>query len=82
MKYSERQLKVTPQLAWRAAMEAATTTPQLALALRALDAHVRWDEMRRPTGDGRDPYLLAELRDRRPSPAEAPGYEYLLYLEV
>ena len=82
VKYSEKVLKVTPQLAWRAAMESAATTPQLALALRTLDAHLRWDDLRRPTGECKDPHLLAELRGRRAAGARVAGYEYLLHLQV
>ncbi len=57
--------------------------PQLALALRVLDAAVLWDDLRRAAGVVKsDPWAAAELRARRPAAAavagDARGWEYLL----
>ena len=57
--------------------------PQLALALRVLDAAVLWDDLRRAAGVVKhDPWATAVLRARRPVaaavPGDARGWEYLL----
>ena len=57
--------------------------PQLALALRVLDAAVLWDDIRRAAGVVKsDPWATAELRARRPVasvvPGDTRGWEYLL----
>ena len=57
--------------------------PQLALALRVLDASVLWDDLRRSAGVLKsDPWAAAELTARRPAAdtagGDGRGWEYLL----
>jgi hypothetical protein len=57
--------------------------PQLALALRVLDASVLWDDLRRSAGVLKsDPWASAELTARRPAEGAVAGgergWEYLL----
>ena len=57
--------------------------PQLALALRVLDASVLWDDLRRSAGVLKsDPWASAELTERRHAEGTTAGgergWEYLL----
>ena len=51
--YASKRPGVAPRLKWRADCQAALTCAELALALRAFDAAVAWDALRRPPDDGR-----------------------------
>jgi hypothetical protein len=67
------------RLAWVAEVEAATTAPQLALALRRLEAALAWEDAGRPRGEGESPFAHAQVRGRRPLAGGRPGeYEYLV----
>lgn len=59
-------------------MQAAATAPQLAFQLRAFDAHLQWEGLKRPTSES-DPFSAAELLERRPG-VDGLGWEYLLQL--
>ena len=64
MVYSAKKPGIAPRLKWRADVQSALTCPELALALRAFDAHVLWDALRRPADEGK--WAGAEVLARRP----------------
>ena len=60
-------------------MEAATTVSQLALALRALDAAVRQEALRKPYGEKHNLYMEATVTREGPAGrGEDAGKEYLV----
>ena len=73
--YSGKRPGIAQRLEWRAATQAAQSCPELALQLRALDAAVLWDALRRPAEDGR--WAGAEIFARRAAP-HGHGWHYLL----
>jgi len=51
--YSQKVPGLAQRQRWIAAVEAAVTCPELAVALRHFDAAVLWDSVRRPPEDGK-----------------------------
>lgn len=74
MAYDQRWPALAPRLAWRAGMQAARDAAELALRLRALEAALQWDALKRPAAEGA--WAGAQLLDRRA--AAGAGWEYLL----
>ncbi len=73
--YSAKKPGIAQRLEWRAAAQAAQSCPELALQLRAMDAAVLWDSLRRPAEDGK--WAGADILARRKAP-RGPGWHYLL----
>lgn len=59
-------------------LQAARDAAELGLALRALEAALQWDALKRPAAEGA--WAGAQLLDRRPAPDAPPrgAWEYLL----
>lgn len=69
-----RMLQRAPMLAWRAAVDAASTISQLALTIRQLDTYILWEDVRRPSSDKEPNHPLFKVRieDKRESESAAP----------
>ena len=72
--YSAKKPIIAQRLAWRAAVQASLTCPELALQMRELDTTILWDALKRPAEDGK--WSGAEIIARRPCPCS--GWQYLL----
>lgn len=75
MVYSQKAPVLAQRQRWIAAVEAAATCPELAIALRHFDAAVLWDSVRRPAEDGK--WAGAQVLGRRPGLLPA-SWQYLI----
>jgi hypothetical protein len=73
--YSQKAPVLAQRQRWIAAVEAAVTCPELAIALRHFDAAVLWDSVRRPAEDGK--WASAQVLSRRPGLVPA-SWQYLV----
>lgn len=73
--YSQKAPGMAPRQRWIADVQAAITCPELAVALRQLDAAVLWDAVKRPAEDGK--WAGMQFLGRRVGIAPA-SWQYLI----